>query len=62
MDGRAVLMRLNQMKVHVIETAAAADLETALQAWAQAQTEAQYIETHFADVAGKYVVLIYYTN
>lgn len=54
-------MKLNQVKVHCINAASAAALDTAVNAWLVTQGEATHLSIEYSEAAGNYSVLITYT-
>lgn len=54
-------MKLNQVKVHCINAASAAALDTAVNTWLIAQGEATYLDIAYVEAGGNYSVLITYT-
>lgn len=54
-------MKLNQVKVHCINAATAAALDTAVNTWLQATGEATFLALDYCESGGNYSVLITYT-
>lgn len=53
-------MKLSQVKVHTINAASAAALDTAVNDWLQATGEATYIALAYVEAGGNYSVCITY--
>jgi hypothetical protein len=55
------IMKVNQIKVHLIDAASAAALETAITTWVQGLGEATFIGIDYQVSGSSYSVLVTYT-